>query len=66
MNLDVHGLQAFARIAELGTFQKAAKALFLSQSALSRRISKLEADLGVRLLDRTTRRVRLSAVGRGG
>ena len=41
MNLDVHGLQAFARIAELGTFQKAAAALFLSQSALSRRISKL-------------------------
>ena len=64
MNLDVHGLQAFARIAELGTFQKAANALFLSQSALSRRISKLEADLGVRLLDRTTRRVRLTAVGR--
>ncbi len=64
MNLDVHGLQAFARIAELGTFQKAAKSLFLSQSALSRRISKLEADLGVRLLDRTTRRVRLTAVGR--
>lgn len=64
MNLDVHGLQAFARIAELGTFHKAAQALFLSQSALSRRISKLEADLGVRLLDRTTRRVRLTAVGR--
>lgn len=64
MNLDIHGLQAFARIAELGTFQKAAKALFLSQSALSRRISKLESDLGVRLLDRTTRRVRLTAVGR--
>lgn len=64
MNLDVHGLQAFARIAELGTFQKAAAALFLSQSALSRRISKLETDLGVRLLDRTTRRVRLTAVGR--
>jgi len=64
MNLDVQGLQAFTRIAALGTFQKAAGALFLSQSALSRRISKLEEDLGVRLLDRTTRRVRLTAVGR--
>ncbi len=64
MNLDVQGLQAFTRIAALGTFQKAANALFLSQSALSRRISKLEEDLGVRLLDRTTRRVRLTAVGR--
>jgi len=64
MNLDVQGLQAFTRIAALGTFQKAASALFLSQSALSRRISKLEEALGVRLLDRTTRRVRLTAVGR--
>jgi DNA-binding transcriptional LysR family regulator len=64
MNIDTHGLQAFARIAELGTFHKAAQALHLSQSALSRRISKLEEELGVRLLDRTTRKVRLTAVGR--
>ena len=64
MNIDTHGLQAFARIAELGTFHKAAEALHLSQSALSRRISKLEEELGVRLLDRTTRKVRLTAVGR--
>lgn len=64
MNLDVHGLQAFVRIAELGSFHQAAEALHLSQSALSRRIGRLEADLRVRLLDRTTRRVRLTAVGR--
>jgi DNA-binding transcriptional LysR family regulator len=64
MNIDTHGLQAFARIAELGTFHKAAEALHLSQSALSRRISKLEEELGVRLLDRTTHKVRLTAVGR--
>lgn len=64
MNLDIPGLQAFARIAELGSFHQAAAALHLSQSALSRRISKLEQGLGVRLLDRTTRKVRLTAVGR--
>jgi DNA-binding transcriptional LysR family regulator len=64
MNLDLPGLQAFARIAELGSFHQAAEALHLSQSALSRRISKLEQGLGVRLLDRTTRKVRLTAVGR--
>ncbi|MCE3000373.1 MAG: LysR family transcriptional regulator [Betaproteobacteria bacterium] len=64
MNLDIPGLQAFARIAELGSFHQAAEALHLSQSALSRRISKLEQGLGVRLLDRTTRKVRLTAVGR--
>ncbi len=64
MNLDIPGLQAFVRIAELGSFHQAAEALHLSQSALSRRISKLEEGLGVRLLDRTTRKVRLTAVGR--
>ena len=64
MNLDIPGLQAFARIAELGSFHQAAEALHLSQSALSRRISKLEQGRGVRLLDRTTRKVRLTAVGR--
>jgi DNA-binding transcriptional LysR family regulator len=64
MNIDINGLQAFARIAALGTFGDAAKALAISQSALSRRINKLEAGLGVRLLDRTTRRVRLTALGR--
>ena len=52
MNIDTHGLQAFARIAELGSFHQAATALHLSQSALSRRISRLEEELGVRLLDR--------------
>jgi DNA-binding transcriptional LysR family regulator len=64
MNIDIDGLQAFARIAELGGFRQAAAALHLSQSALSRRIHRLEVGLGVRLLDRTTRRVRLTAVGR--
>ena len=64
MNIDVDGLLAFTHIAELGTFHQAAKALFISQSALSRRIAKLESNLGVRLLDRTTRKVELTATGR--
>ena len=64
MNIDIDGLQAFVRIAELGTFHQAADALFITSSALSRRIGKLEEGLGVRLLDRTTRRVRLTTVGR--
>lgn len=64
MNIDIDGLQAFARIAELGTFSQAAEALFITPPALSRRIRKLEENLGVRLLDRTTRRVRLTPVGR--
>ncbi len=45
-------------------FRKAADAIHISQPAFSRRIDKLEQALGVRLLNRTTRRVELTAVGR--
>jgi DNA-binding transcriptional LysR family regulator len=41
-----------------------AEAVHLSQPAFSRRIGKLEQALGVQLLERTTRRVSLTAVGR--
>jgi len=64
MKIDFDGIQAFALIAELGGFGRAAERLHLTQTALTRRIQKLEAYLGVRLLDRTTRSVHLTAVGR--
>lgn len=64
MNLEMSDLRAFVAVAELGTFSAAALDLHLSQPALSRRISKLEAKMGVRLLERTTRRVDLTAFGR--
>jgi DNA-binding transcriptional LysR family regulator len=51
-------------VAELSSFRKAAESVHLSQPAFSRRIDKLEQALGVRLLERTTRRVSLTAVGR--
>jgi DNA-binding transcriptional LysR family regulator len=51
-------------VAELGVFQDAAQQLNISQSALTRRIQKLEEMLGVMLLNRTTRRVELTTVGR--
>lgn len=57
-------LEAFAAVARLGSFRAAAEALHLSQPALSRRVEKLESALGVRLLDRTTRRVAPTQVGR--
>ena len=56
-------LRAFVTVAELRSFAAAAKALHLSQPALSRRISHLEELLGVRLFDRTTRSVRVTALG---
>lgn len=64
MNFDLADLRAFVALAELESFRAAAEALHLSQPALSRRIGKLEDALGVRLFDRTTRSVNLTAVGR--
>ncbi|MFL6674495.1 MAG: LysR family transcriptional regulator [Massilia sp.] len=64
MNPELGDLRAFVAIAERGSFHGAAAEIHLSQPALSRRIAKLEATLGVRLLERTTRKVDLTAVGR--
>ena len=64
MKIDFAGIQAFVSVAELGGFSKAAQQLHVTQTALTRRIQKLEAYLGLRLLDRTTRSVALTAVGR--
>ncbi|HXH02887.1 MAG TPA: LysR family transcriptional regulator [Candidatus Competibacteraceae bacterium] len=64
MNYELQDLRAFVKIAELGSFHEAARILHLSQPALTRRMQKLEDSLGIQLLDRTTRRVSLTAVGR--
>ena len=64
MKVDFDGLQAFVCVAELGSFVKAAQQLHLTQTALTRRIQKLEQLLDARLLDRTTRKVELTATGR--
>ncbi len=64
INFDLNDLLAFRAVAELSSFRKAAEAVHISQPAFSRRIDKLEQALGVKLLDRTTRSVSLTAVGR--
>lgn len=64
INFDLNDLQAFRAVVDHGSFRKAADAILISQPALSRRIEKLEAALGVRLFERTTRRVSLTQVGR--
>jgi DNA-binding transcriptional LysR family regulator len=63
MKIDFAGIQAFVSVADLGGFNKAAHELHITQTALTRRVQKLEAYLGLRLLDRTTRSVALTAVG---
>ena len=65
MRIDFLGLHAFVAIAERGSFQMAAAHLNLSQTALSHRIRKLEDNLGVKLLSRTTREVSLTSAGLG-
>ncbi len=61
--LDMPGLKALLTVAEFGTVHAAARHLQLSQAALSRRIQRLEADLGIRLFLRVGRRLHLSEAG---
>jgi DNA-binding transcriptional LysR family regulator len=64
INYDFHELRSFVAVAELGSFRAAADELSISAPALSRRVDRLERVLGTRLLERTTRRVALTNVGR--
>lgn len=60
---DLEDLRLFSKVAELKSFVRAAQELRLQTSLLSRRVARLEATLGVRLLQRTTRRVSLTQEG---
>jgi DNA-binding transcriptional LysR family regulator len=64
INFELLDLRAFLVVLDLGGFHKAAEALNLSQPALSRRIQSLEAAIGAPLLERTTRRVAATSIGR--
>jgi DNA-binding transcriptional LysR family regulator len=61
--MDLNGALIFVRVAQLGSFTKAARALRLPNSSVSDRISDLEKTLGVRLLVRTTRKLHLTDAG---
>lgn len=59
----IAGLRAFAAVAEKRQFSSAATSLGVSQSTLSQALAGLEAGLGTRLIERSTRRVLLTAEG---
>lgn len=64
MNISLRQLRAFVAVARTGSFTLAAESLFVTQSALSGLIKEMEQSLGVRLFDRSTRRIQLSDIGR--
>lgn len=63
INFTLHQLDAFRSVARYRSFSLAARSLFLSQPSLTALIRNLEDALGVRLFDRTTRRVELTQAG---
>jgi DNA-binding transcriptional LysR family regulator len=60
---DLEAIRAFVEVVETGGFSRAAARLGVSKSLLSRRVSGLEADLGARLLSRTTRGISPTEAG---
>src|SRR5262249_20818895 len=64
MNVDLRQLRAFATIARSGSFTRAARVLNLSQPALTVQLRNLETALGIRLVDRNSRSLALTRVGR--
>lgn len=63
MNYSLKQLRVFVTIVRLGSFSRAGEVLGLTQSAVSHSVKELEAEVGVRLLDRTTREVVLTDAG---
>lgn len=64
VRLDLWQLEIFCAVAELKSFSRAAEALFVSQPTVTSHISALEKRLGVKLFDRTTRKVTLTPAGK--
>ncbi|MFE1598527.1 LysR family transcriptional regulator [Methylobacterium sp. ID0610] len=61
----VTGMQVFTRVATLGSFSAAGRALGLSPTGVTKHVAALEERLGTRLLHRSTRRLTLTEAGRG-
>src|SRR3954470_1432893 len=60
---ELRQLRTFVAVAEELSFTRAAQRLHLAQQAVSKSVAQLERDLGVELLERTSREVRLTSAG---
>ena len=63
MVMDLRTLRTFVEVVRQGGFSRAAKAVFLTQSTVSKAVKQLEIELGVTLLDRKGHRTTLTADG---
>src|SRR5246127_4504448 len=61
---DLNDIAVFVKVAQLGSFSRAAHAIGMPVSTVSRKVSALESELGVTLLQRTTRKLTLTSQGR--
>lgn len=61
--LDIHRLRIYVYVARLGSFTRAAAMLHMTQPTVSQQVAALESELGVHLIDRNTRKMRLTASG---
>lgn len=62
-NVDLNDIRLFVAVVQAGSFSKAAELVNIPKSRLSRRISRLEADLGTALMDRSKRGILLNDIG---
>src|SRR4051794_37020662 len=62
-SMELQQLRYVVAVAETSSFTRAAERCLVVQSALSHQVARLERELGARLFDRTSRRVRLTAAG---
>lgn len=61
--MNIQNLSAFIHVSETGSFSKAAERLYITQPAVSKRVSALEAELDVKLFDRIGKTVQLTEAG---
>lgn len=61
--MEIEYLKEFVVLTEIGNYMKAADALFISQSSLSKHIKAIEKELGMPLFERSTRKIQLSPYG---